>query len=226
MVVHSVERSRLLKPLPAAPARRVAAEDKRRRILEAAIAVFARDGFANAKVSAIAKRAGIADGTIYLYFPSKEAILLTLFEELCGEFLDEARATLKGVKDPRRKLALLATIHLERLSGNRDLAVVFQVELRQSMRHLTHITKSRLKVYLRLIKSIIEEGQQLGRIRADLDPIVATHLVFGSLDALLTSWVLSGQPKDLDRLGDVVAATLFDGMASRPQRPHGEEGRS
>ena len=195
--------------------RQAAARDKRRRILEAAVTVFAKDGFANAKVAAIAKKAGVADGTIYLYFPSKEALLLTLFEELCGEFLEEAKALLKGVDDPRKRLALLASMHLERLAANRDLAVVFQIELRQGMQRLTQIAKSRLGSYLRLIRDIIAEGQGRGLMRADLDPIVGAHIVFGSLDALITSWVLSGQPKDLQGLGETLATTLFQGMGSR-----------
>lgn len=201
---------------PPALSRRAAAAAKRRRILEAAVAVFARDGYPNAKVSAVAKTAGVADGTIYLYFESKEALLLTLFEELCGEFLEEAREAMRGVDDPRKQLATLASIHLQKLAANRDLAIVFQVELRQSMRHLTHITKSRLKVYLRLIKTIIEEAKARGLVRADLDPIVGAHIVFGALDALITSWVLSGQPKNLASLGPGLADTLMAGMAATP----------
>ena len=194
--------------------RRAAARVKRRRILEAAAEVFAKDGYAGAKVAEIARTAGVADGTIYLYFESKESLLLTLFEELTGEFIEEAREEIEKVDDPREQLSRLASIHLGKLHAHRDLAVVFQVELRQSMRHLTHITKSRLKIYLRLIKTILEEGQRRGMVRHDLDPIVGAHIVFGSLDALITSWVLSGQPTNLDRYGDTVADLLMEGMAS------------
>ncbi|MFN7971758.1 MAG: TetR/AcrR family transcriptional regulator [Acidobacteriota bacterium] len=201
-------------------------EDKRRRILEAAVTVFAREGYAGAKVADIAKKAGVADGTIYLYFRSKEELLLTLFEEIVGEFIEEAQRLLRPGADAREKLATLATVHLQKLAANRDLAVVLQVELRQGIHHLTHITRSRLKVYLGLIKSILEEGQRAGLVRADLDPIIGAHVVFGSLDALITSWVLSGQPKDLGKLGDTLAAILMDGIAGpgapRPDRKKGK----
>ena len=194
--------------------RRAAAEEKRRRILDAAVAVFAKSGYAAARVTDIAKTAGVADGTIYLYFESKESLLLTLFEEVVGEFIEEGKAMLAAVGDPVEKLEQLAAMHLGKLAGNRDLAVVLQVELRQGMKHLTHITKSRLQTYLRLIKGILEEGQKAGRVRADLDPAVGAHLVFGSLDALITSWVLSGEPRNLARLGPTVAATLMNGMGT------------
>ncbi len=191
--------------------------DKRRRILDAAVQIIARDGYSGARVADIAKTAGVADGTIYRYFESKEDLLLTLFEEMVGGFLDEARLAIEGETNALRKLSLLASIHLGKLAKNRDLAVVFQVELRHSMHHLTHITRSRLRVYLQLIKSILVEGQESGLVRRNLDPNIATHVIFGSLDALITSWLLTGQPQNLEGVGDELTGILTSGIAFVPE---------
>ena len=109
---------------------RAAVGDKREAILRAAITVFAHNGYFNSKVADIAREAGVADGTVYLYFKSKEDILHSIFDRSVEEALDAARNEVQQVSDPREKLRQIAFLHLERLGADRDLAVVFQVELR------------------------------------------------------------------------------------------------
>jgi AcrR family transcriptional regulator len=111
-------------------------DDKRRRILQAAVKVFARKGYFAARVAEIARRAGVADGTIYLYFRGKEDILVSLFDELMAEHVERARAEMQAVEDAPSRLRLIAEHHLRALGADRDLAVVFQVELRQSTKFL------------------------------------------------------------------------------------------
>src|SRR5690349_3135148 len=111
---------------------RVAGGDKREAILRAAIRVFAHNGYFNSKVADIAREAGVADGTVYLYFKSKEEILHSIFDRSVDEALSAARGQIKEIADPREKLRRIALLHLERLGADRDLAVVFQVELRGS----------------------------------------------------------------------------------------------
>ena len=102
-------------------------DDKRRRILQAAVKVFARKGYFAARVAEIAKRAGVADGTIYLYFRGKEDILVSLFDELMAEHVERARAEMQAVEDAPSRLRLIAEHHLRALGADRDVAVVFQV---------------------------------------------------------------------------------------------------
>src|SRR5438552_5682769 len=110
--------------------------DKRETLLRAAIRVFAHNGYFNSKVADIAREAGVADGTVYLYFKSKEEILHSVFDKSMEDAIADGRKRLEGVNDPREKLRRIAQLHLERLGADLDLAVVFQVELRGSTKSM------------------------------------------------------------------------------------------
>ena len=100
-------------------------------ILRAAIRVFSRKGFFNAKVADVAREAGVADGTVYLYFKNKDHLLVSIFDETMAEAIAEGREAVASLENPRHKLERIAGLHLDRMGRDRDLAVVFQVELRQ-----------------------------------------------------------------------------------------------
>jgi TetR/AcrR family fatty acid metabolism transcriptional regulator len=196
--------------------------DKRSRILEAAVRVFARKGYFGARVSDIAKAARVADGTIYLYFKNKEDILVSLFDEVMAEHVEKGRQELAAVQDAEARLRVIARHHLRLLGSNRDLAVVFQVELRQSTKFMERFTAGWLRDYLAIISEVIEEGQRDGTFRSDLSVKLATKAFFGALDEMVTSWILS--PKDYDLVRQ--AAPVVDlflhgaGAAERPSGAH------
>ncbi len=173
--------------------------EKRRRIIEAAVWVFARKGYFGARVSEIARRAGIADGTIYLYFRSKEDILVSLFDEVMSEHVHKGRLELEAVEGAAARLLVVARHHLRLLGGNRDLAEVFQVELRQSTKFMERFTAGWLKDYLAIITEVLEEGRRDGTFRADIPLTLATKVFFGALDEMVTSWILSPRDYDLVR---------------------------
>ena len=137
---------------------RTRSPDKRRRILDAAVGVFARKGYFAARVSDVAKKAGVADGTIYLYFKSKEDILVRLFDEVMSEHVEEAREAVRALSSAPERLQAIAERHLAVLGENRDLAVVFQVELRQSTRFMERFTASWLHDYFELLDEVMEQG--------------------------------------------------------------------
>src|SRR5687767_13082499 len=137
--------------------------DKREAILRAAIRVFAHNGYFNSKVADIASEAGVADGTVYLYFKSKEEILHSIFDRSMEEAIAAGKKELKGISDPREKLRAIAHLHLERLGADRDLAVVFQVELRGSTKFMEEFSAAGFAEYLNLIRTSIEDGQRIGR---------------------------------------------------------------
>src|SRR5918912_3382351 len=130
---------------------RAAGGDKREAILRAATKVFARNGYFNSKVADVARVAGVADGTVYLYFKSKEEILRSIFEQNTTEAIAEGREELAKIKDPREKLRRIARHHLERLGADRDLAVVFQVELRGTTKFMEEFATAGRAEYLGLI---------------------------------------------------------------------------
>jgi TetR/AcrR family transcriptional regulator, fatty acid metabolism regulator protein len=194
-------------------------DDKRQRILDAAVQVFARKGFFASRISDVAAEAGIADGTVYLYFESKDDILIKLFDEVMGEHIEAARQEIRGVDDAATRLRVIADHHLGLLGKNPELAVVFQVELRQSTKFMELFTASWLKEYFDIVEAAIEGGQEQGSIREDLSRKLATHAFFGALDAIVTSWVLARNAFDLTELaGPVVELFLMGASAKAPTR--------
>jgi TetR/AcrR family fatty acid metabolism transcriptional regulator len=195
---------------PAAPA-----TDKREAILKAATEVFARNGFFQSQVADVAREAGIAAGTVYLYFRSKDDLLVSLFERTMRDAIAEGRAALEGVADPRERLALIARLHLERLGRDRDLAVVFQVELRQSTKFMERFSSTFLRDYLGLIRDTLAKGQAAGNFRSDLNPTIAAKIFFGALDEMATNWMLSRRRYSLPAQADTIVDLFINGVAPR-----------
>jgi TetR/AcrR family fatty acid metabolism transcriptional regulator len=196
----------------AATDKRLAISDKREAILRAAITVFARCGYFNSKVADIAREAGVADGTVYLYFKSKEEILHSIFDRSVEDALGAARKRVARLSDPREKLRQIAHMHLERLGADRDLAVVFQVELRGSTKFMEEFSAAGFAEYLALIRSTFEEGQRAGLFRADLNARVVAKVLFGALDEMATNWILSKRRYKLAPMADQVLDIFLNGV--------------
>jgi TetR/AcrR family fatty acid metabolism transcriptional regulator len=194
---------------------RPAVADKREAILRAATKVFAESGYFNAKVADVAKVAGVADGTVYLYFKSKEEILRSLFDRGVAVLIAEARSLIEGVSDPRERLRRIARLHLERLGADRDLAIVFQVELRGSTKFMEEFSAAGLAEYLRLIRETFEEGQRSGVFRANLNPKIVAKVIFGALDEMATNWILSRRRYKLAPFADTVLDIILEGVCAR-----------
>ncbi len=186
--------------------------NKRSAILRAAGKVFARRGYFNSKVADIARQAGVADGTVYLYFKSKDDVLISLVDQLMDDFISEGRAQLAKISDPREKLLKLARMHLSALGRDRDLAVVFQVELRQSTKFMERFSTTKMAEYLGLIREAFEEGQRQGIFRKDLHAKIVAKMMFGSLDEMATNWILSSRRYDLASFAETVIDILFRGV--------------
>lgn len=191
---------------------RVAGGDKREAILRAATRVFAHNGYFNSKVADIAREAGVADGTVYLYFKSKEEILHSIFDRSVDDALAAARKQIELISDPREKLRRIALLHLERLGADRDLAVVFQVELRGSTKFMEEFSAAGFAEYLSLIRSSFEEGQRAGMFRADLNANVVAKILFGALDEMATNWILSKRRYKLAPMADQVLDIFLNGV--------------
>jgi TetR/AcrR family fatty acid metabolism transcriptional regulator len=189
--------------------------DKREAILRAATRVFAGNGYFNSKVADIAREAGVADGTVYLYFKSKEEILHSIFDRGVEEAVREARHQLEEITDPREKLRRIAHLHLERLGADRDLAVVFQVELRGSTKFMEEFSAAGFAEYLSLIRETFEEGQREGYFRHELNAKVVSKILFGALDEMATNWILSKRRYKLAPMADQVLDIFLNGVSDR-----------
>jgi TetR/AcrR family fatty acid metabolism transcriptional regulator len=186
--------------------------DKREAILRAGVRVFAAKGFFNSKVADIAREAGIADGTVYLYFKSKDEILHSIFDRAMAEFIEEGRREIVLVEDPIEKLKKIAKLHLEKLSADRDLAVVFQVELRGSTKFMQEFSATGFAEYLDIIKRTIEDGQRTGVFRKDMKPVVCAKILYGALDEMVTNWILSANKYPLPPMADEVLKIFLGGL--------------
>ena len=188
--------------------------EKYQRILDAAVAVFADKGFFNSRISDIADRAGVADGTVYLYFKNKEEILMTAINTAFDAFMRHARTEVEKLATPAERLRRLAFLHLDALGSNRNLAVVFQMELRQSTRFLSEFSHHHMVEYLSLVRAAISEGQASEVFRRDMSDKIAANCFFGALDEMVTSWVLSGHEYRLSNVTDSVVDIFLNGMHS------------
>ena len=186
--------------------------DKREAILRAAIKVFAGKGYFNSKVADIAKEAGIADGTVYLYFKSKDEILHSFFDRAMEDFIAEGKKQLAEIEGAREKLRRIAQLHLERLGADRELAIVFQVELRGSTKFMQEFSAAGFGEYLDIIRETIADGQQQGVFRKDLKPIVGAKILYGALDEMCTNWILSQKSYPLAPMADEVLKVFFGGV--------------
>ena len=214
MNIHSVA---LLPARPAAD--RAERGDKRESILRAAIDVFAQRGFFNAQVADVARAAGVAAGTVYLYFRSKDDLLVSIFDRTMREAIDEARASVGPLADPVDKLRTIARMHLGRMGRDRSLAVVFQVELRQSTKFMERFSATALREYLGIIRDVIVSGQAAGAFRREISPTLAAKLFFGGLDEMATNWILSRQRYALALQADAIVDVFVGGMGMRPGPP-------
>ena len=190
--------------------------DKHQRILDAAIEVIAEHGFFHSRVSEIADRAGVADGTIYLYFKNKDELLMAAIDSAFHRFIQRARTALAQIPEPREKLRRIAFLHLDGLGSNRDLAIVFQTELRHSLKFLGQFSHNLMVEYFDLIKDVVREGQEAGVFRTDISVTMTAHCFFGSLDEIVTTWILSEHDRDRDyhlsSLTDSVVSIILKGL--------------
>ena len=200
-------------------------ENKHQKILHAAIKVFSEKGFYNSRVSEIAKEADVADGTIYLYFKNKDDILISLFEEEFGKFVQNMQVELGKEKDPLQKIKRFAITHLSLVTKHPHLGEVMGVEVRQSTKFMKEYVNKPFIEYLNIIRSVVIEGQEKGLLRKDLTPGVMKRAFFGALDEMARYWVLSTKKKhSIDQAAVQISDVFIRGMMTEEARKHYSEG--
>lgn len=187
---------------------------KYKQIIDAAIIVIAENGYHQSQVSKIAKQAGVADGTIYLYFKNKEDILISVFEEKMEVFADNLKEILKEDISASEKLYKMIENHFKVLASNKHLATVTQLELRQSNLALRLRINAILKNYLTLLDTILKEGIKNEEFENSVDIRLARQMVFGTIDETTTSWVMNEYKYDLVGLTEKVHRLLLKGITT------------
>ena len=185
---------------------------KYKQIIDAAVIAIAENGYHQAQVSKIAKQAGVADGTIYLYFKNKEDILISVFQEKMGVFVDNLQDIIKNGSSSSEKLAQMIENHFKVLSDDRHLATVTQLELRQSNKEVRLKINAILKEYLKLLDEILIEGMLSGEFNPTMDVRLARQMVFGTIDEITTTWVMNEYRYDLLALSPKVTQLVLNGL--------------
>ncbi len=197
--------------------------DKRERILDAAVQVFAQRGFFQARVTDIAREAGVADGTIYLYFKNKDDLLISLFEDRMEGIIAAFRLELDPLDGAPARLHRFIEMHLALVESKPQLAEVLTVELRQSSKFMREYKNPRFAEYLGILADILEEGRTAGVFRADLEPRILCRIIFGALDEVSLVWSSSRREKFVlaevtQEIWNLCARGLLSAPDSAPNR--------
>jgi AcrR family transcriptional regulator len=194
------------------------AVDKRRQILDAAIRVFARQGFHSTRVADIADEAGVAYGLVYHYFKSKDEVLNELFSERWSLLLAAIEEADRSEASPRAKLETVAGFIVESYRHDPELMKVIIVEVTRAANSFgrTHLPEIR-RAYDSIAK-IVADGQKAGAFRSDIDPAFASMSFYGAIEQQLSGWIFELTPAtgtDLEQAKTLVTATICDGLEPR-----------
>ena len=196
---------------------RIEKNNKYHQILEAAVRIFARQGFHQSTIAQIAKEAGVADGTIYLYFKNKDDILVQFFSHRTKQVFESFREEVDRGQTSLDKLRNLINRHLTEFQRDRNGAVVYQVETHQSSRLAEEQIKEMSQMYRDLISEIVEQGQQEGQIRKDLYVGLVKRFIIGAVDEVINTWLHSNGEYDLVSMTEPLVELFMKGIGS-PQR--------
>ncbi|MEE4602398.1 MAG: TetR/AcrR family transcriptional regulator [Desulfobacteraceae bacterium] len=188
--------------------------DKYHLILEAAVKVFARQGFYQSTVAQIAREAGVADGTIYLYFKNKDDILVHFFQYKTKQVFERFRAEVNHAENSLDKLRNLIKRHLAEFQRDRDMAILYQVGTHQIDRLAEDQIREMSKMYQDLISEIVEAGQQEGSIRKDLYVGLVKRFILGGVDEVINTWLHSEREYDLVSMADPLVELFVRGIGT------------
>ncbi len=189
--------------------------EKYERILDAAVEVIAEHGYFNSPVSAIAARAGVADGTVYLYFKSKDEVLRKALDRNFERFYVVVAERFMTLHDPREQLEFVAWLHLQTATENRGMAVLMQTEMRQSAKFVADFSLEHLARYIHLLREVIRRGQASGIFRSDISDGLVAHCLFGAIDELLSSSIFTGRKYEAKQTAAQVLDVLLHGFGGQ-----------
>ena len=192
--------------------------DKYNRILEAAVKVFAEQGFNQSTISQIAREAGVADGTIYLYFKNKDDILVQFFSYKTKQVFDLFREEVAQAENAVEKLRNLIRRHLDEFQRDRNMAIVYQAETHQNCRSVEPQIREMAKMYLDIVSEIVEQGQADGSMRKDLYLSLVKRFILGAVDETINHWLHSDGKYDLVSMTDPLIELFIRGIGHPQQQ--------
>ena len=187
-------------------------EARRRAILDSAVRVFAENGFFAARIRDIAAGAGVAEGTIYLYFDGKDDLLLTAFRDKVAEFVASVRDVIPSHAPFEQRLARFMALQFESIEAEPALATVLLLESRQSSKFYGGAVREVLRTYAQAIDELLSSGVSEDAVRADVDIPLARRMLIGLLEEIELEWLLGDRTRPLVPLAPKVAATFYRGL--------------
>ncbi len=181
-------------------------EEKYQRILDAALEVFASKGFHEAKVTEIARIAGVADGTIYLYFKNKDDLVVSLLETKVAYINDLMKRSVAVIADARDRVHHMVRFHVRLAYEDPALTRFLTIELRRGSAFVEKHAQKAVKTYLETWCDALQLGQRQGHFRPELDVHIVKHLVFGALDFACMAWV-TNPDRTVDQLNRIMRET-------------------
>ncbi len=189
--------------------------EKKERILKSAIKIISKKGFFNASISEIARLANVADGSVYTYFKGKNHLLIESFRFVLDKILKKVMKELENVDNPIEKIKIIVKMHIQFMEKNPDIANFLQIQLRQSNREIRLHIREEMRKYYHILGKILDEGIEKGLIRNDVNKRVIGSLIFGTVDEIVTSWVLSNRKDALSEKLEDIYKVIFDGIKNR-----------
>lgn len=193
-------------------------EEKRVRILESAAKVFAREGFYNAKIKDVAQEAGVAHGTVYLYFSSKEDLLISLFRENLSELIQYVQSEIQKEKNAEDKLRRMMSLQIELIETNPELTALMLVEFPQTGKFLSSDSINELAAYIDMIANILKEGMAEGIFDNSIDVDVVATVIYSGIQGIATRWVLEEMKYPLKKVADEISKVFLDGIRPRQEK--------
>ena len=190
--------------------------NKRERIIAAAAKLFGDKDYHDTTTAKIAESAGVAAGTIYIYFRSKEELLVAVFEEFLGRHMDRLREGVEREKTPEDKLMRLLTLGLQLMQDNPDSARIFLSQLRQSTKMITTVVKRSSRAYKDIIEDVLAEGVRTGLCR-DVNVTAAASMLFGAFQSTVLDWVAHECSYELTGMTEELAEFVMHGICCTPE---------
>jgi TetR/AcrR family fatty acid metabolism transcriptional regulator len=209
----------ILRMITARPKPKTARSDRASTILEAAERIFAEKGFNKAKMAEIARLAGVADGTVYEYFKSKEDLLFSIPMRRFQRYLNGISGAFE-IKDPLRKLRRLIKYHFSTFLADRHFLKVLILNLLLNMDFYRSEAFDAFRNYYRYVEEIVEEGKAAGVFHSDVNSRVFRNMFLGAFTHMVLRWSVSHGSGDTDRMQEINQVTdlLLDAVSPR-KRP-------
>jgi len=188
--------------------------EKRKRILDSAIKVFAKTGYSDARIQDVAEEAGVSHGTVYIYFKNKDALFMSIFQEILGELIQYISSEIQKEKNAEDKIRRIISMQLDIIEENPDLTKLILIEFPRSGNFLNDSNTNVLSRYIDLISDVLKQGIDEGIFSIEMRTEVTATMIYAGIQGIATRWILDGMGYSLKAMEKSIADILLNGLKS------------